>query len=97
MGNGSEDVGELAMKAQAQIVAAKIAMPTVLSSAEGNANRAQASTNDHVNESRACSLREGAMWKRGERQLSPEELKPGMQVLLGFASPYWIAVGQPCM
>lgn len=37
MGDGSEDVGELAMKAPAQIDAAKIAMPTVLSSAEGNA------------------------------------------------------------
>lgn len=42
-------------------------------------------------------VREGAMWKRGGRQLIPGELKPGLQVLLGFASPYWIAVGQPCM
>lgn len=50
MGEGGEDVGELAMKAQAQIDAAKIAIPTVLSSAEGNANRAQASTNEHPNQ-----------------------------------------------
>lgn len=84
MGEGGEDVGELAMKAQAQIEAAKIAMPTVLSSAEGNANRAQASTNDHSNRSRACGLRKGAMWKRGERQLIPGELRLGLQVLLGL-------------
>lgn len=94
--DGCQRRGRIGHESTGPTDAAQMVMPAVLSSTEGNASRAQASAYEHANRDRAGGLR-GRDARRGRERAYSWRAEAGAAGFTGFASPYWIFVGQPCM